>query len=599
MPPKDPFKSKQLTQNTIETLLHRAVAFVPSRYVDPKLELFKQKYAPVNDAKALTGVAKASEPAESRHGAREDEFEAASKVLFDAQRLDGQWSVVRPMGATLHAPQQDSALMAVLHCLTYTPVMANYLAQKWHSGSCTVADNCFVCALENHVKQVMANPGRQIAPRQFIGKLKRMKNGSRNNAHDVWQFFVDQIQQALLLEKGHKDKRVQATTALYQMYHGYVQDRVECQECHKTTGREYRGFLDLHVNIRQAGQLEKCIGPLFAAKTAAPKADAAPCPTCRKPTTVKRYPSIYQPPRVLTVHLDRFSAPDAKDEKAVKFSDTFDIARWLTPEQKGTATTAYRLNAMIVHQGGSSIHAGRFVAYVKGPNGMWYCLDDDTVQQVNGQRVLQQKPSILFYIPVQKFVPTRRAAKVQSASRVVEMDVDQVPAAPMEEQDEDDEIKLAPIDDEDKDEDEDKGDKDDDREARPQAQKVDSSRAIVVKHDDAMAAKHDKLMDLMQLEANEGKSLTAKNALLNKSAHSQFHQAIDSWDEQAQHQEEDTGVVQRSRSKLLKQLKNKRKKVDEHDMDYDRGKIKKIKTPKHDKFNQPNMFQAQADKDRS
>ncbi|ORX57554.1 cysteine proteinase [Hesseltinella vesiculosa] len=591
MAPPKVLKPKQLTQNTIDSLLHRSVVFVPSRYVDPKLELFKQKYAPVNSTTQSPLSTSSAQPAQTQTAHDHIDpfgFELPIKILFDPTRLDPVWTTIRTMGATLTIDHDhSSALKAVLNCITYTPTLANYLSSKWHSANCTVQEECMVCALENHVKQVMANPGRQISPRQFIGKLKRMKqgHGSSKNAHDVWRFFIDQLQHYLLLEKGHKDKRVQQTTAIYQMYHGFIQDRIECQECKESQpAYQYQGFLDLFLDIHQASQLDKCISHQFAKGRAMQWDD---CPRCQKQTRAKLYQSMYQPPRVLALHLNRFDKHGNKNEKSIKFSDILDLSRWVTPSQ--SIDTNYQLCAMIVHQGGNSIHAGRFVAYVKGSNGAWYCLDGDSLQQVTGKRVTEQKASMLFYIPLKKFVPAKQSK--QSARQPLSTTTEPEPTASSPPPTSPPVSPLEPS--EDQSEEEDDGN-DNNQVADMPARKIqENANAIVVQHDDSMELKRNKLTSLIQLESKESKSLQAKHSLMTKTTGGQFHQEISGWD--APQEDEDTGVIQKSRAKTLKGLKTKRAKVDQHDMDYDRGKVKKIKKQKRDRFSQANLFQIEAD----
>jgi ubiquitin C-terminal hydrolase len=87
---------------------------------------------------------------------------------------------------------------------------------------------------------------------------------------------------------------------------------------------------------------------------------------------------------VLAIHLNRFDKNGNKNDKSIKFDESMDISRFITPTQlekdgDKKPITQYQLCGLITHQGTSSIHGGRFVAYVKSSNGMWYCLDNETV----------------------------------------------------------------------------------------------------------------------------------------------------------------------------------------------------------------------------
>ncbi|KAG0187269.1 hypothetical protein DFQ28_006558 [Apophysomyces sp. BC1034] len=119
--------------------------------------------------------------------------------------------------------------------------------------------------------------------------------------------------------------------------------------------------------------------------------------------------------------------------------------------------------------------------------------------------------------------------------------------------------------------------------------KVDNNEAIIVQHNETMESKRSKLDRLIEQETAHGRSAQAKEALLAKSGDSQFFENVGRWDE-------DLGdVVEDKRKAALKQVKSKRKKVDMYDLDYDRGKVKKIKNKQMDKFGKPNMFQIASD----
>ncbi|KAI8333415.1 hypothetical protein BC941DRAFT_434657 [Chlamydoabsidia padenii] len=614
MPPKRSDQSakvlltNQLTKNTVDSLLGRGIKFRPSRYVDEKLELFKRKFAPINqqtttnNTTTTTTISNATydhqkQASDSGHEEQVDAygFERPSKWLFPRDRLEPNWITVRSIGAGLtDLNGKTSALNAVLQCLTYTPLLSNYLASKWHSANCTVQDYCFVCSLEDHVKECMGNSGQRVAPRQFVGKLKKMKSGSSKDAHDIWSFFMDQLQHFLLLEKGSQDKRIQETTALYQMYHGYLQDRNECDTCQQGNAESpeyhYRGFLDLTLDINQGNTLERCLSRYLQQTTTT----STECKSCKSSsTTIKTSHTMYQPPRVLAIHLDRFDKHGSKNEKSIKFDETMDLTRFITPTQLETnkIPTHYQLCGVISHQGTSSIHGGRFVSYVKNSNGMWYCLDNESVQQVNIKRLQSQQAYMLFYTQQVKMKsrtkPTLAPAPTVLLETANEIEEEQ---QPQDDDDDDDTTELTQ-----------ENDDDDDKASLAKAileasskPKEENDAAIVVKHDDTMDNKRSKLDALIEREATQGKSQLAKEQLLTKATSSQFFDSVGRWDED----EEDMGTsvpLEKDRKTLLQQMKTKRKKTDLYDMDYDRGKVKKVKAKQQDKFGKPNLFQVMAD----
>ncbi|CAO3597930.1 unnamed protein product [Absidia cylindrospora] len=605
--------NSQLTKNTVDSLLGRAIKFRPSRYVDEKLDLFKRKFAPVNRQssaatttlsnnagnKALTATYGHQDQVDSATNTEElvdaYGFERPSKWLFPKDRLEPSWTTVRLIGAGLtDINNQTSALNAVLQCLSYTPLLSNYLTSKWHSANCTVQDYCFVCALEDHVKECLSSSGQRIAPRQFVGRMKKMKSGSSKDAHDIWSFFMDQIQHFLLLEKGSHEKRTQETTALYQTYFGHLQDRMECNGCQKQdVDYQYRGFLDLTLDINQGSTVERCLSRHLQTMGLESSNE---CESCKK--IVKDHYTIYQPPRVLALHLNRFDNNGSKNDKSIKFDENMDLSRFITPTQLEASNnnkpiTQYQLCGLITHQGTSSIHGGRFVAYVKSSNGMWYSLENESVQQVNNKRLLGQQAYMLFYTQQVKSKP--RTKPTPAPQPTVSLEIEQQPEEEQEEQ-------QQPADDDqphnDEDEEEEKATL---AKAIREAQskpKLENKAAIIVKHDDTMDDKRSKLDALIEREAAEGKSQKVKEELLTKATQSQFYNSVGRWDD---NEDMGTSVVmtaaakEKERLALLQQMKTKRKKTDLYDMDYDRGKVKKIKEKQQDKFGKPNLFQAMAD----
>lgn len=89
-----------------------------------------------------------------------------------------------------------------------------------------------------------------------------MQTGSSKDAYDVWNYFVEQIQSFLLSEKRSKDKLVQETTALYQIFGGYIQKKLECSACNKSENI-YDSFLHLSLDLTQCSSVERCLTKHF------------------------------------------------------------------------------------------------------------------------------------------------------------------------------------------------------------------------------------------------------------------------------------------------------------------------------------------------
>ncbi|KAI9271500.1 hypothetical protein BDA99DRAFT_556738 [Phascolomyces articulosus] len=589
-----------LQRNTLNTLLNRAIKFRKSRYVDEKLELFKRKYAPINssDRKKINADQNNTMTDESNDQLEQFDangFERPEKILFSKDKLNIQWSTIRPVGTGLSGDDLGrlSALHAVLQVLTYTPVLTNYLLSRYHGNNCIMQDYCFVCALEDHVSQCFKQSSGTVSPRHFIGQLKQLDSQHSNDASMVWEYFMKQIQKSLLSEKSSPDKRIQETTALYQMFGGHIQNNFACDSC-KKPGNTYESFLNIKGDITKNNSIEKCLSQKFKEF----QTSSYLCPSCDQECSGKKKSSIYRTPTILAIQLNRLEN-GKKNEKDVKFTETLDMQRYISTTEKDSVSHIYHLHAIIVHHG-SYLLGGHSVAYAKAPNGQWHCFDGESVQQASAKRVLDQKPYALFYTaePVKKQPQKNQQAKVKSKKQITkglkavkipnksetkeEVDISETV------DDEDQEVHLVEMDENDGDH----YDSDEKEDEVPVSREIaNNPNAVVVGHDDKMDDKRNKLDKLIELEEKSGSSAQAKQALLSKSQHLQFTEDVVRWDD------EDTGnsVDDKERTKVLKKTKTKRKRLDVYDQEYDRGKVKKVKKKTNDKFYKPNVFQMAAE----
>lgn len=405
---------------------------------------------------------------------------------------------------------------------------------------------------------------------------------------------MEQMQSFLLSEKRSKDKLVQETTALYQIFGGYIQKKLECPSCNKFDN-VYDSFLDLSLDLTQCSTVERCLTKHFKQQITASRE----CTSCQHEGEQEGTHSIYKSPMTLTLQLKRFNADadTTKINKFVKFEESMDIKRVITANE--TVNTKYNLYAAIVHTG-QTINDGHYMAYVKSSNGIWYCMDNENVQVVSVKRLLEEKPYMLFYNtppPVAAKRPKASVDKAKSQQQQQEITVEaEIEDAPEEEQAEEEEIDedviMPQVD-----------NREEEKELEAQRlkqameevstkEKVENTAAIVVDHNANMKTKREKLGALIEKESAQSKSAEVKGALLAKTPNNQFQDDISTWEDDVV-----AGAPNADkRNQVLKQIKPKRKRVDMYDLDYDRGKVKKVKNKQQDdKFSKPNMFQITAD----
>lgn len=103
---------------------------------------------------------------------------------------------------------------------------------------------------------------------------------------------------------------------------------------------------------------------------------------------------------MLTVHLKRFAFDlergyMRKINTTIKYPQKLDLSRYTSKDSKVTGTH-YSLYAVVVHLG-HGCDSGHYYAYVKSPEGKWYCMDDEDVQPASIDEVLSQNAYMLFY----------------------------------------------------------------------------------------------------------------------------------------------------------------------------------------------------------
>lgn len=421
----------------------------------------------------------------------------------------------------------------------------------------------------------------------YLLPILEMKNGSSKDAYDVWNYFMEQIQSFLISEKTTKDKLVAETSALYQIFGGYIQTKLECAACNQPENT-YSSFLSLSLDLTQCSSVERCLTKYFKEQVSTVKE----CVHCQNEGELTGKRSVYKTPMTLAIRLQRFNqdCDRTKINKTVKFEETIDISRIVTESEKENVNTKYNLYSIIVHTG-DAIHNGRYMAYVKSSNGVWYCMDNEIVQVASMKRLLEEKPYMLFYNTPpkvekrEKKKPVKKENKEITVEPVLSEEEEQKQVIE-EEEEEEEEVTVPEVDEYEEEE------KERLRKAFEEAstkEKVDNTAAIVVDANENMKSKRDKLGALIEKESLQSKSSIVKEELLTKLANNQFEDDIGTW-------EEDVGSTVEKRKSVLKQFKQKRKRVDMYDLDYDRGKVKKIKNKQEEKFNKPNLFQITAEK---
>jgi ubiquitin carboxyl-terminal hydrolase 36/42 len=97
---------------------------------------------------------------------------------------------------------------------------------------------------------------------------------------------------------------------------------------------------------------------------------------------------------VLTIHLKRFSPLGRKIGHFVHYDEHLTLKPFMSEGQFGPT---YSLYGVICHAGGGP-NSGHYYAMVRGANGMWYEMNDESVSLHRGAPAVLKNAYILFYI---------------------------------------------------------------------------------------------------------------------------------------------------------------------------------------------------------
>ena len=205
-------------------------------------------------------------------------------------------------------------------------------------------------------------------------------------------------------------------TFFFSQFGGKLFSYITCDKCggNKSSNKRrmserIESFKDLSLGIDGVRSLQDALN----AFTKVEDLNDYTCESCGSYGIAKKRCSIWENPKVLTLHFKRFNASRRKINNHVSFETKLDLSSILTSTLEGdteeiartlsiprttttTSSAVYKLFAVLVHIG-ESMHNGHIVTYVKQRNGCWYKTDDERVTRVEEVEVLRQQAYMVFY----------------------------------------------------------------------------------------------------------------------------------------------------------------------------------------------------------
>lgn len=221
------------------------------------------------------------------------------------------------------------------------------------------------------------------------------RRGSEEDAHECLRFILERMHESCLGKKSNSESQKKFTmeqemeTFIYRTFGFKTVSCVHCTSCGHNS-LTFDPALDISLDVKGLASVSDSFRHFYKADVL--KGDNKYlCDGCKKRVVAKKFSRLCTAPRVLTVHLKRFSFSafgPTKYQKFVEFKPRFSL------EINGL-NYVYDLYGVLVHTGVASM--GHYFSFMKSPSGKWYLFDDEDVKSVNLSTVLKQNAYILFY----------------------------------------------------------------------------------------------------------------------------------------------------------------------------------------------------------
>nr|XP_056709845.1 ubiquitin carboxyl-terminal hydrolase 21 [Euleptes europaea]XP_056709846.1 ubiquitin carboxyl-terminal hydrolase 21 [Euleptes europaea] len=183
------------------------------------------------------------------------------------------------------------------------------------------------------------------------------------------------------------------------LFVGQLKSCLKCQACgYRSTTFEV--FCDLSLPIPKKGftggkvSLLDCFS-LFTKEEELDSENAPVCDKCRQRTRSTKKLTIQRFPRILVLHLNRFSTTRYSIKKCSVYVD-FPLQQLNLKEfaSEKAGTPVYNLYALCNHSG--SVHYGHYTAFCKDQSG-WRVYNDSRVSTISENQVPSSEGYVLFY----------------------------------------------------------------------------------------------------------------------------------------------------------------------------------------------------------
>ena len=118
------------------------------------------------------------------------------------------------------------------------------------------------------------------------------------------------------------------------------------------------------------------------------------CEKTNEYKVAKKTIKVWNFPKILIIHLKRFSNNSNKNNKLVSFPiNNMDLSKYCVGYDK--FSSIYNLYGICNHEG--SLNSGHYYAYCRNSNNKWYIYDDNNVREIENSSLISNNAYCLFY----------------------------------------------------------------------------------------------------------------------------------------------------------------------------------------------------------
>lgn len=282
---------------------------------------------------------------------------------------------------------------SVIQCLSYVPPLVSYFCSDlYHShinfNSQEGSRGELAIELGGLIEKLNAHKHRYIEPKSFREKIVKHIGFAGNEQQDSHEFMM------MLFEKLHHDLKYHKhdgkdKSIVSDLFEGMLTSTLTCTycKCHSKTFEEFN-CLSLPIPSETRCNIYECLRHFLQPE----RIPAWECPRCNQKREAEKEIDIHRLPKILIIHLKRFSQDGRWRQKLQTVVD-FPVDSRL---DVGHQLTTYNLLAVVNHYG--HLEGGHYTAFCKLFNQHWYKFDDSNVSEIRDSNICGQAAYLLFYV---------------------------------------------------------------------------------------------------------------------------------------------------------------------------------------------------------